>query len=150
MVHQGISRRVLRGATYDPGHWTFYFCRRGFGLVVSVVVPSMLAVLPYARGRGFDSRSRLLYLIIHRLCKDAPITPKRHAKHKFIPRYIQLLYIVVVCTLSFASVYRDLNIIFEPLQPIIENPLSPLVQLTKLNIVYDFDFLCTCKKFCFW
>jgi hypothetical protein len=25
MVHQGISRRVLRGATYDPGHWTFYF-----------------------------------------------------------------------------------------------------------------------------
>jgi hypothetical protein len=29
MVHQGISRRVLRGATYDPGHWTFYFCRRG-------------------------------------------------------------------------------------------------------------------------
>jgi hypothetical protein len=24
MVHQGISRRVLRGATYDPGHWTFY------------------------------------------------------------------------------------------------------------------------------
>jgi hypothetical protein len=27
------------------------FCRRGFGLVVSVVVPSMLAVLPYARGR---------------------------------------------------------------------------------------------------
>jgi hypothetical protein len=27
--------------------------------VVSVVVPSMLAVLPYARGRGFDSRSRL-------------------------------------------------------------------------------------------
>jgi hypothetical protein len=34
--------------------------RRGFGLVVSVVVPSMLAVLPYARGRGFDSRFRLL------------------------------------------------------------------------------------------
>jgi hypothetical protein len=59
MVHQGISCRVLRGATYDPGHWTFYF-RRGFGLVVSVIVPSMLAVLPYARGRGFDSRSRLL------------------------------------------------------------------------------------------
>jgi hypothetical protein len=27
--------------------------------VVSVVVPSMLAVLPYARGHGFDSRSRL-------------------------------------------------------------------------------------------
>jgi hypothetical protein len=40
------------------------FCRRGFGLVVSVVVPSMLAVLPYARGRGFDSQSRLLYFII--------------------------------------------------------------------------------------
>jgi hypothetical protein len=33
--------------------------RRGFGLVVSVVVPSMLAVLSYARGHGFDSRSRL-------------------------------------------------------------------------------------------
>jgi hypothetical protein len=27
--------------------------------VVSVVVPVMLAVLPYARGRGFDSPSRL-------------------------------------------------------------------------------------------
>jgi hypothetical protein len=27
---------------------------------VGVVVPLMLAVLPYARGRGFDSRSRLL------------------------------------------------------------------------------------------
>jgi hypothetical protein len=25
MVHRGISRRVLRDATYDPGHWTFYF-----------------------------------------------------------------------------------------------------------------------------
>jgi hypothetical protein len=62
MVHQGISRRVLRGTTYDPGHWTFYFCRRGFGLVVfSVVVPLMLAVLPYARGRGFDTRSRFSY-----------------------------------------------------------------------------------------
>jgi hypothetical protein len=47
------SRRVLRGSTYDPGHWTFYFCRMGFGLVVS-------AVLPYARGRGFDSQSRLV------------------------------------------------------------------------------------------
>jgi hypothetical protein len=46
-------------------HWPWslnlLFYRRGFGLVVSgVVVPSMLAVLPYARGRGFDSRSRLL------------------------------------------------------------------------------------------
>jgi hypothetical protein len=57
-----ISHRVLRDATYDPGHWTFYFYRRGFGLVVGVVVPSMLAVLPYARGRGFDSRSRLLHI----------------------------------------------------------------------------------------
>jgi hypothetical protein len=49
MVHQGISRRVLRGATYDPGHWTFYFVEGGgFGLVISVVVvPFMLAVLPY-------------------------------------------------------------------------------------------------------
>jgi hypothetical protein len=28
--------------------------------VVGVVVPLMLVVLPYARGRGFDSRSRLL------------------------------------------------------------------------------------------
>jgi hypothetical protein len=28
--------------------------------VVSVVVPLMVAVLPNARGRGFDSRSRLL------------------------------------------------------------------------------------------
>jgi hypothetical protein len=32
--------------------------------VVSVVVPLMLAVLPYARGRGFDSRSRLLNAIV--------------------------------------------------------------------------------------
>jgi hypothetical protein len=55
--YQGISRRVLRGATYDPGHWTFYFCTRGFDFVVSVLVRLMLAVLPYARGRGFDSRS---------------------------------------------------------------------------------------------
>jgi hypothetical protein len=38
---------------------THLFCRSGFGLVVSVVVPLMLAVLPYARGRGFDSWSRL-------------------------------------------------------------------------------------------
>jgi hypothetical protein len=30
---------------------------------VSVVVPSMLALLPYARGRGFDSRSRLHYYL---------------------------------------------------------------------------------------
>jgi hypothetical protein len=38
------------------GPWSLnlLFCRRGFGLVVSVVVPLMLAVLPYARGRGFD------------------------------------------------------------------------------------------------
>jgi hypothetical protein len=36
-------------------------CGRGFGLMVSVVVSLMLAVLPYARGRGFDSRSRLYY-----------------------------------------------------------------------------------------
>jgi hypothetical protein len=61
MVHQGIYPRVLRGTTYDPGHWTFYFCGRGFGLVVSVVVPLILAVLPYARGRGFDSRSSLQF-----------------------------------------------------------------------------------------
>jgi hypothetical protein len=59
VVHQGISRSVLRGTTCDPGHWTFYFCRRGFGLMVGVVVPLMLAVLPYARGRGFESLSRL-------------------------------------------------------------------------------------------
>jgi hypothetical protein len=43
------------------GYWGALFCRRGFGLVVSVVVPLMLAVLPYARGRGFDSRSRLTF-----------------------------------------------------------------------------------------
>jgi hypothetical protein len=42
MVHQGISCRVLlRGTTYDLGHWSLnlLFCRRGFGLVVSIVVP---------------------------------------------------------------------------------------------------------------
>jgi hypothetical protein len=38
------------------------FCGRGFGLVVGVIVPFMLAVLPYARGRGFDTRSRLLFI----------------------------------------------------------------------------------------
>jgi hypothetical protein len=31
--------------------------------VVSIVVLLMLAVLPNARGRGFDSRSRLLHLL---------------------------------------------------------------------------------------
>jgi hypothetical protein len=49
---------VLASKTWR--HWTFYFCRRGFGWVVSVIVPLMLAVLPYARGHGFDSRSDLL------------------------------------------------------------------------------------------
>jgi hypothetical protein len=68
MVHQGISPWVLRGTTYDPGHWTFYFCRRGFGLVVSVIVPLMLAVLPYARGHGFNSLSRLLFIVWTNLC----------------------------------------------------------------------------------
>jgi hypothetical protein len=63
MVHKGISRRVLGDTTCDPGHWTFYFCRRGFGLVVGVVVLFVLAVLPYARGRGFDSRSWLLFIV---------------------------------------------------------------------------------------
>jgi hypothetical protein len=45
--------------------------RRGFGLVVCVVVPSMLAVLPYARGRRFDSRSRLLPYSVHVKCRTA-------------------------------------------------------------------------------
>jgi hypothetical protein len=49
--HWGALRTIL---VIEPS----IFCRRGFGLVVGVVVPSMLAVLPYA-GRGFDSRSRL-------------------------------------------------------------------------------------------
>jgi hypothetical protein len=30
--------------------------------VVSVVVPLMLAVLKYARGRGFDSRSKYIFM----------------------------------------------------------------------------------------
>jgi hypothetical protein len=59
MVHQGISRRVLRGSYVRPWSMNLLFCRREFGLVVSVVVPLMMAVLPYARGRGLDSRSRL-------------------------------------------------------------------------------------------
>jgi hypothetical protein len=46
-----------------PWSLGFLFHRRGFGFVVSVVVPSMLAVLPYARVRGFDSRSGLLYIV---------------------------------------------------------------------------------------
>jgi hypothetical protein len=38
-------------------------------LVVSVVVPLMLAVLPNARSRGFVSRSRLLpYLLCEPIC----------------------------------------------------------------------------------
>jgi hypothetical protein len=41
--------------------------------VVSVVVPLMLAVLPYASGRGFDTRARL------------------HAK-----KYIQILKVEIV------------------------------------------------------
>jgi hypothetical protein len=48
MVHQGISRRVLRGTlVIEPS----IFCGRGFGLVVSVIVPLVLAVLPYMRVR---------------------------------------------------------------------------------------------------
>jgi hypothetical protein len=42
MVHQGIEGRYVR-----PWSLNLLFCRRGFGLVVSVVVPSMLAVLPH-------------------------------------------------------------------------------------------------------
>jgi hypothetical protein len=51
MVHQGIEGRYVR-----PWSLNLLFCRRGFGLVVSVVVPSMLAVMPYARGRGYAYR----------------------------------------------------------------------------------------------
>jgi hypothetical protein len=50
-LSQGIEGRYV-------WPWSLNFLRTGFGLVVSVVVPAMLAVLPYARGRGFDSRSR--------------------------------------------------------------------------------------------
>jgi hypothetical protein len=46
-----------------------YFCRRGFGLLVSVVVPLMLAVLPCARGCGFDSRSgQVNYIHVGKWC----------------------------------------------------------------------------------
>jgi hypothetical protein len=71
MVHQGIFRRVLRGTTYDPGHWTFYFCRRGFGLVVSVVVPLInvtLAVLPYAREVAGSILGLDFYLLSETIC----------------------------------------------------------------------------------
>jgi hypothetical protein len=37
--HTGMVHQVISRTTYDPGHWTFYICRSGFGLVVSVVVP---------------------------------------------------------------------------------------------------------------
>jgi hypothetical protein len=49
MVHQGIYRRVLRGATY-----VFPQCWRCW--------------MSYARGRGFHSRSRLLYIVWTTLC----------------------------------------------------------------------------------
>jgi hypothetical protein len=36
---RGFLLGILWGATYNPGHRTFYFCRRGgFGLVVGVVL----------------------------------------------------------------------------------------------------------------
>jgi hypothetical protein len=54
MVHQGIEGHYVRPWSLN------LFCRRGFGLVISVVVPLMLVVLPYAVGHGFDSQSRLL------------------------------------------------------------------------------------------
>jgi hypothetical protein len=54
-ISQGIEGCYVR-----PWSLNLLFCRRGFGLVVSAVVPSMLAVLPYARGRGFDARSSRL------------------------------------------------------------------------------------------
>jgi hypothetical protein len=53
-----------------PWSLNLLFLSKGVGLVVSVVVPLMLAVLPYARGRGFVSRSRLLYMLVeyHTCC----------------------------------------------------------------------------------
>jgi hypothetical protein len=64
VVHQGLSCRVLRGSGRYVRPWSLslLFCRKGFGLVASVVVSLMLAVLPYARGCGFVSRSGLLIL----------------------------------------------------------------------------------------
>jgi hypothetical protein len=65
-VTRDFSQDIV-GRYVRPWSLNFLFCRRGFGLVVSVVVPSMLEVLSYARGRGFDSRfdsrSRLLYIV---------------------------------------------------------------------------------------
>jgi hypothetical protein len=43
--------------------------------VVRVVIPLMLAVLPYARGRGFDSRSRLLFIVWTNLCSPLSQIP---------------------------------------------------------------------------
>jgi hypothetical protein len=68
----GFSHRRSRMAKKRQSGATqlLHVHRRGFGLVVSVVVPSMLAVLPYARGRRFDSRSRLLnalHIMINKL-----------------------------------------------------------------------------------
>jgi hypothetical protein len=60
---QGIEGHYVR-----PWSLNLLFCRRGFGLVVSVVVPLMLAVLPYARGCGFKSRSRFLFIVWTYLC----------------------------------------------------------------------------------
>jgi hypothetical protein len=61
------------------------FCGRGFGLMVSVVVPLMLAVLPYARGCGFDSRSRLMYSCLHMsvlLCSFVSKSLHRLSQHE--------------------------------------------------------------------
>jgi hypothetical protein len=53
----GDFSHSIEGHYVRPWSLNLLFWRRGFGLVVSVVVPLMLAVLPYARGRGFDTRS---------------------------------------------------------------------------------------------
>jgi hypothetical protein len=57
-----------------PWSLNLLFCRKRFGLVVSIVVPLMLAVLPYARGRGFESRSRLLELVMLKALKSWTVT----------------------------------------------------------------------------
>jgi predicted secreted protein len=67
MVHQGDFSQGIEGRYVRPWSLNLLF-RRGFGLVVSVVAPSMLAVLPYVRHHGFDSRSRLLYIVWTNLC----------------------------------------------------------------------------------
>jgi hypothetical protein len=75
---QGIDRHYGR-----PWSLNLLFLLKGIWLVlVSVVVSLMLAVLPYARGRGFDSRS---YMPNTRRFRSSPSSPDTAVEMSPIP-----------------------------------------------------------------